>query len=232
VAELTVIGFDADDTLWHHERYFVAAKARFVELLGPHAEPARAEQVLHDTEIANVAQYGFGIKSFTLSMVEAAIALTSSSVPAAVIGEIVALGREMLVHPVDPFPGVGETLDTLKATHRLVVVTRGDLVDQERKLAASGLIGFFDEIEIVSDKTRPVYERIFTRHGDGPARAMMIGNSMRADVVPAIAAGAWGIHIPSEHVWTLDLADDPRAGTRFRRLTDIAAVVPLVAEIG
>ncbi len=232
MAELTTIGFDADDTLWHHERYFVAAKARFVELLAPHAEPQAAEKALHDIEIANVGAYGFGIKSFTLSMIETAILLTGGTVPAPLIGEIMALGRDMLAHPVAPFPGVVETLAALKATHRLLVVTRGDLVDQERKLAASGLIGFFEEIEIVSDKTRPVYERIFSRHGDGPGRAMMIGNSMRADVVPAIAAGAWGIHIPSEHVWTLDLADDPADATRFRRLTDLTAVVPLVREIG
>ena len=147
------------------------------------------------------------------------------------IGEIVALGRD--AGPSGrSFPGVVETLAALKATHRLLVVTRGDLVAQERTLAASGLTRFFHAIEIVSDKTRPVYERIFSRHGDGPGRAMMIGNSMRADVVPAIAAGAWGIHIPSEHVWTLDLADDPRDAARFRRLPDLTAVVPLVREIG
>ena len=138
----------------------------------------------------------------------------------------------MLVHPVDPFPGVRETLEALKPDHKLLVVTRGDLIDQERKLAASGLLHYFTEIEIVSDKTRPVYERIFNRHGDGPARAMMIGNSMRADVVPALAAGAWGVHVPSEHVWSMDLADDPADRSRFRRFTEITEIVPLVAEIG
>lgn len=230
--ELSTIGFDADDTLWHHERYFVAAKARFVELLAAHADAAVAERVLHDTEIANVAQYGFGIKSFTLSMVEAAVALSAGSVPAAIISEIITLGREMLVHPVDPFPGVHETLAALKPTHTLLVVTRGDLVDQERKLAASGLMAYFDEIEIVSDKTQPVYERIFPRHGDGAERAMMIGNSMRADVVPALAAGAWAVHVPSEHVWTFDLHDDPADAPRFRRLAELRALLPLIAEIG
>ena len=229
---LTTIGFDADDTLWHHERYFVAAKARFVELLAGHGEPEVVGSRLHDTEIANVRDYGFGVKSFTLSMVETAVSLTKGTISAAVIGEIIELGRAMLTHPVDPFPGVRETLETLKSTHRLLVVTRGDLFDQERKLTASGLLPFFDEIEIVSDKTRPIYERIFTRHGDGPERAMMIGNSMRADVVPAIAAGAWGVHVPSELVWSLDLADDPTDSQRFRRLPDVAAVLPLVEEIG
>jgi putative hydrolase of the HAD superfamily len=229
---LTTIGFDADDTLWHHERYFVATKQRFTELLAPYALPEDTARLLHDGEIANVGLYGFGVKSFTLSMVETAISATSGTVSASVIAEIVELGRAMLTHPVDPFPGVHDTLAALKDRYKLLVITRGDLIDQERKLAASGLIDYFDEIEIVSDKTRPVYERIFTRHGDGPSRAMMIGNSMRADVVPALAAGSWGIHVPSEYVWSLDIDEEPADAARFRRLDDIAAVLPLIEEIG
>ena len=229
--ELTTIGFDADDTLWHHEKFFVSTKAAFVELLQGHADPGLIDKQLHDTEITNVHQYGFGVKSFTLSMIETAIAVSGGKVAASVIGEILQLGREMLVHPVDPFPGVRETLEALKPTHRLLVVTRGDLIDQERKLAASGLLGYFDEIEIVSDKTRLVYDRIFTRHGDGPARAMMIGNSMRADVTPALEAGCWGVHIPSDYVWSMDLDDDPGDASRFRRLKDISGVATLVREI-
>jgi putative hydrolase of the HAD superfamily len=232
VPELTTIGFDADDTLWHHEKYFVSTKARFGELLAPFAEPAQVDKALHDTEIANVGQYGFGVKSFTLSMIETASAVLDDSVPTSLLDAILQLGREMLVHPVDPYPGVHDTLEALKPTHKLLVVTRGDLFDQERKLAASGLLGYFTEIEIVSDKTRLVYDRIFTRHGNGPERAMMIGNSMRADVVPAIEAGCFGVHIPSDYVWSMDLDSDPRDTTRFRRLEDISGVVPLIREIG
>jgi putative hydrolase of the HAD superfamily len=232
VRELTTIGFDADDTLWDHEKYFVATKERFVALLSPFTQSELVDTQLHDTEIRNVALYGFGVKSFTLSMIETAVAVSDNGVPAPVIADIVQLGRDMLVHPVDPYPGVRETLEALKPTHRLLVVTRGDLIDQERKLAASGLLGYFNEIEIVSDKTRLVYDRIFTRHGDGPRRAMMIGNSMRADVVPAIEAGAFAVHIPSDYVWSMDLDADPSDTTRFRRLTSIAGVAPLVAEIG
>jgi len=232
VPELTTIGFDADDTLWDHEKYFVSTKERFVELLSGLADPERVDRQLHDTEIANVLHYGFGVKSFTLSMIETAVAVSDNCVPAPVIGDIIQLGRAMLAHPVDPYPGVHETLEALRPTHKLLVVTRGDLIDQERKLAASGLLGYFAEIEIVSDKTRLIYDRIFTRHGDGPARAMMIGNSMRADVVPAIEAGAFGVHIPSDYVWSMDLDDDPSDKARFRRLESISAVVPLVAEIG
>jgi putative hydrolase of the HAD superfamily len=232
MTNLTTIGFDADDTLWHHEKYFVSTKARFVDLLSPYAEREHLDSQLSDTEITNVHQYGFGVKSFTLSMIETAIAASGGKVPATVIAEILQLGREMLVHSVDPFPGVRETLEALKTTHKLLVVTRGDLIDQERKLAASGLLGYFSEIEIVSDKTKLVYDRIFTRHGDGPQRAMMIGNSMRADVTPALEAGAWGVHVPSDYVWSMDLDDDPRDGKRFRRLEYISSVVDLVREIG
>ncbi len=153
---LTTIGFDADDTLWHHERYFVAAKEQFVALLSAHSDTADVAGTLHDTEIVNVRSYGYGVKGFTLSMVETAVAVTAGRIPASVIAQIVELGRDMLSHPVDPFPGVRETLEALKSKYKLLVVTRGDLFDQERKLAASGLLEFFDEIEIVSDKTRPV----------------------------------------------------------------------------
>ena len=230
--ELTTIGFDADDTLWHHEKYFVDSKTRFLELMAPYVDLMDVEERLHNTEIANVDLYGYGVKSFTLSMIEAALAADEGDLPTAVVGDIMQIGREMLVHPVDPYPGVRETLEALKKTHKLLVVTRGDLVDQERKLAASGLLGYFEEIEIVSDKTRLVYDRIFTRHGNGPGRAMMIGNSMRADVVPAIEAGCFGVHLPSDYVWSMDLDSDPRDTSRFRRLAQIAEVVPLVAELG
>lgn len=230
--ELSVIGFDADDTLWHHERYFELTTARFVELLGPYAEGSHLTEHLHAAEKRNVLHYGFGVKGFMLSMVETAIDVTDGRVPGHVISRILEAGREMLVHPVEPFPGVEATLEALMPSHTLVLVTRGDLFDQERKLAASGLAPFFHAVEIVSDKTTPIYERIFSRHGEGASRAMMIGNSMRADVVPALAAGAWGIHVPSEHVWALDLHEDPADAARFRRFQSLPEILPLVEEIG
>jgi putative hydrolase of the HAD superfamily len=165
-------------------------------------------------------------------MIETAVAASKGSVSGNTVEAILQLGQEMLVHPVDPFDGVRETLEALKGNYKLLVVTRGDLFDQERKLAASGLLGYFSEIEIVSDKTRQIYERIFMRHGNGAERAMMIGNSMSADVAPAIEAGAWGIHVPSEHVWSLDLHDDPADTSRFRRVAALAEVLPIIAQIG
>ena len=137
--ELTAIGFDADDTLWHHERFFQLTTARFVELLRPHAEPAHLTEHLHAAEKRNVLHYGFGVKGFVLSMIETAIDVTDGKVPGTVIADILAAGREMLQHPVEPYPGVEATLEALTHTHTLILITRGDLFDQERKLAQSGL---------------------------------------------------------------------------------------------
>jgi len=232
VPRLEAIGFDADDTLWHHERYFEQTTARFAELMAPFADGAALIEHLHATERRNVSRYGFGVKGYMLSMVETAIAVTAGAVPANVIKDILAAGSDMLVHPVEPFPGVEATLQALTADYTLILITRGDLFDQERKLAASGLARYFDAIEIVSDKTAPVYRRIFSRHGEGASRAMMIGNSMRADVIPAIEAGAWGVHVPSEHVWSLDLHDDPEDAGQFRRVGALPDVLPVIQEIG
>ncbi len=229
---LEAIGFDADDTLWHHERYFEQTTARYAELMAPYADSKALIDHLHATEKRNVKRYGFGVKGFMLSMVETAIEITSGNVPANVIKDVLAAGGDMLVHPVEPFPGVEATLSALTADYTLILITRGDLFDQERKLEASGLSKYFDAIEIVSDKTPPVYRRIFSRHGEGASRAMMIGNSMRADVVPAIEAGAWGVHVPSDHVWALDLHDDPADTSRFRRFGKLPEILPLIAEIG
>ncbi len=188
----------------HHEKYFVATKDRFVELLADYAEPVDAATRLHDTEIANVGQYGFGVKKLHPLDDRDCHRSHRRHSPGCADQRDHRTRPRHAVSPGRPFPGVRETLETLKSTHKLLVVTRGDLFDQERKLAASGLLPFFDEIEIVSDKTQPVYERIFTRHGDGPGRAMMIGNSMRADVVPAPppAPGASTCHRSMSGRWT------------------------------
>jgi putative hydrolase of the HAD superfamily len=230
--ELTTIGFDADDTLWHHEKFFQLTTARFVELVQPYADPAHLVDHLHAAEKQNVLHYGFGVKGFILSMIETAIDVTGGKVPGSVIQSILDAGREMLNHPVEPGPGVADTLAALSGSYKLLMVTRGDLFDQERKLAASGLAAHFDDVEIVSDKTAPVYTRIFERHGDGPKRALMIGNSMRADIIPALEAGSWAIHVPSEHVWSLDLHDDPADTGRFHRVATLADILPIIVAIG
>lgn len=229
---LTTIGFDADDTLWQNEQFFRLTEDRFVALLGAHGQAAEISGKLLEAERRNLAFYGFGIKGFVLSMIETAIEVTKGEVRADVIAEILAAGREIAAHPVETLPHVRETLEALAGDYRLVLITKGDLFDQERKLAASGLGDLFDAIEIVSDKTASTYERIFARHGDGAARAMMVGNSLKSDIWPALAAGAWAVHVPHDLTWALEHAQEPAGEGRYRRLVDLGGLDELVREIG
>jgi putative hydrolase of the HAD superfamily len=228
---LTTIGFDADDTLWQNETFYRLTEERFAALLADHAEPVAISHRLLEAERRNLKHYGFGIKGFTLSMIETAIEITDGKVPASVIGEILATGREMLSHPIETLPHVRETLEQLTGSYRMILVTKGDLFDQERKLAQSGLGDLFDAVEIVSDKTAATYERIFTRHGDGPDRSMMVGNSLRSDVIPAIQAGSWGVYVPHSLTWALEHAEEPAEEPRFRRIDHLGELIGLLARL-
>lgn len=228
---ITTIGFDADDTLWHNERIFRFTQDRFAELLSGHASRDHLEQRLLATEKRNLAFYGFGAKGFTLSMIETAIEVTDGRVPPAVIGEILSAGRDMLNHPVEPLPHAQATLEALAGGYRIVLITKGDLFDQERKLAASGMGDMFDAVEIVSDKTPETYRRIFARHGHGPDRALMVGNSLKSDVVPAIEAGSWGVHVHHELTWELEHAEAPVDAPRFREIEHLGDLPDLIADI-
>lgn len=229
---LTTIGLDADDTLWQNEQFFRLTEARFTELLADYAELEHLRERLLEAERRNLGQYGFGIKGFTLSMVETAVEVTEGRVPAHVIGEILDAGREMLRHPVETLPHVRETLEALSGNFTLVLITKGDLFDQERKLAQSGLGDLFQAVEIVSDKTSHTYERAFSRHGDGPGRAMMVGNSLKSDVAPAIEAGCWGGYVPHELTWVLEHIEAPDQHPRYRTITHLGELPGLVATIG
>ena len=219
---VSLVGLDADDTLWHCETIFRLTHARFVDLLADHGDEATIEARLAETEQRNLRLYGYGIKGFTLSMIETAMELTNGEAPPHVVREILAAGREMLAHPVETLPGVDAVVAELSEKYRLVLITKGDLLDQERKLAASGLGDLFSAVEIVSEKDRATYERVFTRHGTGPAEAVMAGNSMKSDVLPAIAAGAFGVHIPYHVTWAHELADAPVDESRYTSLYSIA----------
>ena len=219
---ITTVGLDADDTLWHNETIFRLTHARFVDLLADHGDEATIEARLAETEQRNLRLYGYGVKGFTLSMIETAMDLTGGEAPSRVIREILAVGREMLTEPVEPLPGVDDTLAALSERYRLVLVTKGDLLHQEQKLAASGLGDLFSGVEIVSEKTEQTYRTVFARHGTGPGEAVMAGNSMKSDVLPAIAAGAFGVHIPYHVTWAHELADAPENEPRYTSLSSIA----------
>ncbi len=229
---LTTIGFDADDTLWQNEQYYRLTEAHFTELLADFAEGPKISERLLEAEKRNLAHYGFGIKGFTLSMIETAIEMTDGSVPAGVIAQILDIGRDLLSHPVETMPHVQDTLEALAGNYLLVLITKGDLFDQERKLAQSGLGDFFDAVEIVSDKTAVTYRRIFSKVGDGPERAMMVGNSLKSDIVPAIAAGSYGVFVPHELTWVLEHVEEPSDAPRFRKIANLGELRRLLDQLG
>lgn len=228
---LTTIGFDADDTLWHNERFFQLTQERFAELLADYAPRDHLQERLLAAERRNLGHYGFGIKGFVLSMIETAIEVTEDRVPATVIRELIAAGQEMLAHPIELLPHAGEVVEALRHDYRVLLITKGDLLDQERKLAQSGLGDLFHGVEIVSDKTEPVYSSLFCRHGVSPDTAMMVGNSLKSDVLPVLRIGGWGVHVPHDLTWALEHEAPPEGEERFRTVTDLGELESLVTWI-
>jgi putative hydrolase of the HAD superfamily len=228
---ITTLGLDADDTLWHNETIFRLTHERFCDLMAPYAAREDLLSQLSAVERRNLSLYGYGVKGFTLSMMETAMELTGGEAPSSVIREILAAGREMLAHPVEALPEVEATLAILSERYRLVLITKGDLLHQEQKLAASGLGDLFAAVEIVSEKDRATYERVFDRHGTGAAQAVMCGNSMRSDILPAIEAGAYGAHVPYVVTWEHEMADAPLDNPRFAELASIADLPDWIAKI-
>ena len=226
--QITLIGFDADDTLWQNETFFRLTQTRFAGLLADHAEADHLHERLLAAERRNLGHYGFGVKAFTLSMIETAIEVTDGQVPARVISELIVAGREMLSHPIELLHGARKAVESLARTHHIVLITKGDLLDQERKLAQSGLGDLFHGVEIVSHKTPQSYGAIFARHGVDPGGALMVGNSLRSDVLPVIEIGGWGVHIPHGLTWALEQADEPLGHPRFHSLLEIGDLPDLV----
>jgi putative hydrolase of the HAD superfamily len=228
---LTTIGFDADDTLWQNETFFRLTQERFRARLADHADPAHLAETLETAERRNIAYYGFGVKGFTLSMIETAVEVTDGRVPGTVIADLIALGRELLEHPMELLPHARATVTALAADFRLVLITKGDLLHQERKLAQSGLGDLFHGVEIVSDKTEATYRAAFARHGTGADQAMMVGNSLKSDVIPALAAGSWGVHVPHEHEWAYEAALAPTDQRRFHVIGDLGELPVLIERL-
>ncbi len=227
---LTTIGFDADDTLWHNERYFRLTQDHLAELLSDHTEQDTLMERLLAAERRNIPHYGFGIKGFTLSMIETAIEVTDGRVPASAISQILKAGREMLSHPVDLLPHAAQTIQILKHNYNVLIITKGDLLDQERKLAQSGLREMFDGVEIVSAKTPAAYARIFTQYGTGPKQGLMVGNSMASDVIPMIKAGGWGVFVPHGLSWAIEHATAPEH-PKFHEIADLGRLPDLIKSI-
>jgi putative hydrolase of the HAD superfamily len=228
---LRLIAFDADDTLWRTNAQFDVTERKFRELLAPWAEADHLAERLIECEQRNLRRYGYGVKGFALSMIETAVEVTEARAPASIIGEILAMAHEMLDHPIEQLPGAQATLEALADRYELVLITKGDLLHQEQKLARSGLGELFAAVDIVSEKTADTYRRVFRRHGVEPHEAAMVGDSVRSDILPAIEAGAFGVHVPSRDVWIHEAAEPPAGSPRYARLEAIGELVDWVESL-
>ncbi|NLG73684.1 MAG: HAD family hydrolase [Chloroflexi bacterium] len=229
---LDVIAFDADDTLWHTELYYRQAEQRYLAMLaacGVSTEDALA--ALHRLEIDNLVYFGYGIRGFILSMIEAAIQVSAGRVSTSDIQEMIELGRGMTGHEIRLLDGVRETLDSLTG-RRLMLITKGDTLDQESKIRRSGLAGYFPLVEIVLDKTPEAYASVFARHSIDPTRFVMVGNSLRSDIAPVLALGGYAVHIPYPDSWAHESAADlPADRSRFFEISSMHQLGEVIAKI-
>lgn len=204
-----VIAFDADDTLWSNEPFFQEVERKYTELLGGYGTAKEISAELFKTEMSNLECLGYGAKAFTISMIETALRVSGQTIPADTIQQIIVLGKSLLEMPIELLPGVEDALKALKAQgcYRLVVATKGDLLDQERKLKRSGLMPYFDHIEIMSDKTEKEYNRLLQVLQVDAGEFLMVGNSLKSDIQPVLAIGGYGVHIPFEVMWQHEVVD-------------------------
>ncbi len=229
---ITHVGLDADDTLWHSENQFHEAHERFHRLLARHVDigPGELEARMLATERRNLSLFGYGVKGFTISLVETAIEVTDGAIPARDIETIISFGKQLLDHPVELLPGVPATIDRLRAAGlHLVLVTKGDLWHQESKVASSGLADLFDAVEIVAEKDPLTYGSLLRRHQIEPGSFCMVGNSVRSDVLPVIELGGAALHIPYEYLWAHEAVPGAADDLRFRTLSSITEVPDVLA---
>ncbi len=230
---IRVLFLDADDTLWHNELHFRKSEAEFYELLATHGRPDELEKRLLERERMNMKLYGFGVKGFMLSMMEVLLAV----VPAGCEGMheyvegVMDIGRRQLTAEVRLLDGVEDVLKELNGKYKLVLATKGDLLDQERKLRMSGLAEYFDAVEVMSDKRECDYERLFVRYGVEVGEAIMVGNSLKSDVIPVLKLGGWAVHVPYPLTWALDVHDDEVVSDRFREIGCLNELIDLLGEL-
>ena len=226
--DVKVIAFDADDTLWINETYFREAEEVFAELLSKYETKNKIDQELFKTEIKNLAIYGYGIKGFVLSMIECALALSNYKLPQETVEKILAIGKDMLEKPVELLSGVEEVLENLQGKYKLIVATKGDLLDQERKLEKSNLLKYFHHIEIMSDKKEKDYVKLLKHLDIQPSQFLMIGNSLKSDVLPLLKIGAIAIHIPFHTTWIHEeISLESQQKVNYKTLRNIKELITL-----
>lgn len=232
---LDAIGFDGDDTLWQSEAAFAVTQGRIRSLLAAHDDAATLDSCLLEVEKANLALYGYGAKSFTLSLIETAVELVGDALTAEDLQALLDAGKDLLAHPVELLPGARDTV-IAASEHGLPVllVTKGDLFHQESKVARSGLGELVESVEVIHEKDEATYRRILRRHGISPERFLMVGNSLRSDAAPVLALGGWAVHVAHELTWALERVEDDRAiksSPRFRSLPSLVDVPPLIDQL-
>jgi putative hydrolase of the HAD superfamily len=226
------IAFDADDTLWHSESLYAAAQEEYRRLLAPYAEAETIDRVLHQTEMRNLPIYGYGIKGFALSMIEAALDLSQQRINGDEVQKVLDLAKRMLNTEVELLEGVAEVIAQLAETYPLMLITKGDLIHQEAKIEQSGLKPYFRSIEIVADKTPQSYAALLARHHIVPSRFLMIGNSLRSDVLPVLAIGGQAVHVPYAITWAHEHVDvPPDQQGRYHELEHIGQLPSLVKRL-
>lgn len=230
---IDLVGFDGDDTLWRSQEFYDDAQAAFEAILARYVDLSSdgLRDALLATEGGNIALFGYGAKGMALSMIESAIELTDGRIEARDIHRIVRLGKDVLAHPVQLLPGIREAVEAVAATHRVVLITKGDLFHQEAKVARCGLAGIFHRIEIVSEKDAATYGRLFREFGLNPGRFAMVGNSLRSDIAPVVAMGGWGVYMPYHSTWAHELAADFAIGERVIEVTGADAIPAAIATM-
>jgi putative hydrolase of the HAD superfamily len=226
-----VIAFDADDTLWINETYYKEAENKFCKLLRNYLSEKEAYQELFNTEMKNISLFGYGAKGFTISMIETALSISNNEISSAAIQEIISYGKKLMDYPMVILPGVEHVLDSLKDKYRLIIVTKGDLMDQERKLKKSGLTGYFHHIEILSNKKESNYLKLLEKLEIEPDDFLMIGNSLRSDIVPVLKIGAYAFHIPFHESWVHESEiEEEIVSDRFFEIENIMGVPDLIEK--
>lgn len=229
MTQFDVIAFDADDTLWHNETQYNYAKERFGQMLSGYRDPETIIRQLDETEMENVRTYGYGIKSFSLSMVETAVDISGGQVQGTEIQALIDLTKDLLEMQMIPFDHVEETLGFLSADYDLLMITKGDTFEQERKIQRTGLARHFQHIEIVADKTVEVYRGILRKYAIDPARFLMVGNSLRSDVLPVIRIGGQAVYIPYQHTWAHEsMVDQPIDGDAYHEIEHLGQLPELI----
>ncbi len=225
---IKVIGFDADDTLWVNETYFREAEEKFTDLLEKYETKNKIDQELFKTEIGNLDLYGYGIKGFMLSMIECALSLSNNEISQKTLGDLLDLGKNMITHPVELLKGVEEVLKTLNGKYRLIVLTKGDLLDQERKLERSGLSKYFHHVEVLSDKKEKNYTDLLEHLQISPNEFLMIGNSLKSDVLPLVEIGARAVHVPFHTTWQHEEVFEPVENNGYMTIATLTDILEYV----